>query len=272
MQASWQRERAGTELEALLTPLRRRLWWQRGAELVLRTLCFVLGALLVDATLAVLGVAPLPDPRVAVAAAGLLLGALVVALLRPPSLLATARSVDASAGLAERVGTAVELATTPAPGPTGVVQMADAATHLRALRAAEIVPLGAMRHYAVLAVGLGLLAGGMLLLAGLAEGTPGGLVPFRQLLEAVTGKLNPAHEESHAPASTTNEVDARLAPLYQQLDALRSNEAGLSPEEVAAQRAAAAQRLAGPATAARAQPQALTRVAPGLPSTAAGRV
>jgi hypothetical protein len=133
------------------------------------------------------------------------------------------------------------------------------------------VPLGATRHYAVLAVGLGLLASGMLLLAGLAEGTPGGLVPLQQLLEAVTGKLSPAHEESHAPAAAASEVDARLAPLYQQLDALRSNEAGLSPEEVAAQRAAAAQRLADLAAASRAQQQALTELARALQGTSAGR-
>src|SRR5581483_3273081 len=271
MQASWQRERDATELEGLLEPLRRRLWWQRGAQLVLRALCLVLAAVLVDATLAVVGLAPLPDARVALAGAVLVLAALLVALLRPPSILSTARSVDQAAGLAERVGTAVELAAHDTAGPTAVVQMADAAARVRALPATEIVPLSGPRHYAVLAAGLGLLAAGMLLLAGLSEGAPGGLLPLRHLLEVVSEKLNPAHEETHAAAPTRSEVDARLAPLYQQLDALRANEAGLSAEEVAAQRAAAAQQLADLAAASRAQQQALSELARALQGTAAGR-
>ena len=271
MQASWRGARGGTEIEALLEPLRRRLWWQSGAQLVLRALCLVLGAVLASATLAVLGLAPLPDGRVALAAAGLVLAAAVVALLRPPSLLAAARSVDRSAGLAERVGTAVELATTGAPGPTAVVQIADAAARVRALPRAQLVPLTGTRHYAVLALGLALLTAGMMLLAGLGEGVPGGLVPLRQLLEAAASKFSPAHDENHAVANTQNEVDARLAPLMQQVDALRGNEAGLSPEEAAAQRAAAAQQLADLAAASRAQQQALSELARALQGTAAGR-
>jgi hypothetical protein len=271
MQASWRRAHDAPEIAALLEPLRRRLWWQSGAQLVLRALCLVLGALLIDATLAVLGIAALPGPRVALAATGLVMAALLVALLRPPSLLATARRLDRHAGLAERLGTAVELAAQDAPGPSGVIQMADAAAYVRALPATAVVPLTGTRHYAVLAVGLALLAAGMTLLAGLPDGTPGGLVPLRQLLEAVTGKVSPAREESHAPAATHTEVDARLAPLFQELDALRGNEAGLSPEEVAAQRAAAAQRLADLATASRAQQQALAELARALQGTAAGR-
>ncbi|HEY7060428.1 MAG TPA: hypothetical protein VII06_03040 [Chloroflexota bacterium] len=271
MQGTWRRERAGTELAALLAPLRRRLWWQGGTRLVLRALCLVLGAVLADATLAVLGLVPMPDARVALAGAALVLVALLVALLRPPSLLATARSIDRAAGLAERVGTAVELAEAHTRGPTAVVQIADAADRVRALPAAAVVPLTSTRHYAVLAVGLALLTAGMLLLAGLGEGMPGGLVPLRQLIEAATGKLGPGHEENHAAATTHSEVDARLAPLMQQLDALRSNEAGLTPDEAAAQRAAAAQQLADLAAASRTQQQALSELARALQGTSAGR-
>src|SRR4051812_15713481 len=54
MHASWGRQGGEAELATLLEPLRRRLWWQSGAELVLRALCLLLGALLVDTTLAVL--------------------------------------------------------------------------------------------------------------------------------------------------------------------------------------------------------------------------
>jgi hypothetical protein len=238
---------------------------------VLRALCLVLGAVLAVAVLAVLGLGPLPDAWVALAAAGILLAALLAALLRPPSLLATARSIDRTGGLAERVGTAVELAAARTPGPAAVVQIADAAARVRALPVDEIVPLTGARHYAVLSIGLALLAAGMMLLAGLGEGTPGGLVPLRQLVDSLTGKLSPEHEEPHAAASTRSEVDARLAPLLQQLDALRSNEAGLSAEEMAAQRAAAAQRLADLAAASRAQQQALAELARALQGTAAGR-
>src|SRR5689334_11205115 len=162
MQGTWRRERAGTELAALLAPLRRRLWWQGGTRLVLRALCLVLGAVLADATLAVLGLAPMPDARVAFAGAALVLVALLVALLRPPSLLATARNIDRAAGLAERVGTAVELAAAHTPGPTAVVQIADAADRVRSLPAAAVVPLTSTHHYAMLAVGLALLTAGML--------------------------------------------------------------------------------------------------------------
>lgn len=271
MQASWGRQSDAVELLPLLEPLRRRLWWRSGALLVLRALCVLLGALLVVAVLAVLGLGPLPDGRAAIAAAGLLLAALLAALLRPPSLLATARSVDRAGGLAERVGTAVELSVAHTPGPTAVIQIADAAARVRALPVDEVVPLTGTRHYAVLAIGLALLAAGMMLLAALGEGTPGGLVPLRQLVDSLTGKLNSPHDDVHAPAASRSEMDARLAPLLQQVDALRSNEAGLTAEEMAAQRAAAAQRLADMAAASRAQQQALAELARALQGTAAGR-
>src|SRR3954469_9144846 len=70
MQTSWQREGAGAELERLLGPLQRRLWWREGAHLVLRWLCLVFGALFVVAALAVTGLAPSPDGAVGVVAVG----------------------------------------------------------------------------------------------------------------------------------------------------------------------------------------------------------
>jgi hypothetical protein len=270
MQASWGRETNDAELARLLGPLQRRLWWRRGARLVLRTLCLVLAALLAAAALALFGLAPLPDVRAGLLAAALVLAALVGGLLRPPSLLATARAVDRRAGLADRLGTAVELAEARTPGPTAVVQIADATARLRGLPATAAVPLGETRHDAVLAAGLGLLAAGMLLLVGIGDGL-GGLLPFGPGHDATAGTAGTTREEAHTAAPARSEIDARLAPLLEQLDALRSNEAGLTPEEVAARRAAAAQQLADMAATSRAQQEALAELARSLQSTAAGR-
>jgi hypothetical protein len=271
MQTSWQREGPGAELERLLAPLQRRLWWREGAHLVLRTLCLVFGGLFVVAALAVTGLAPSPGGAVGVVAVGLALAALALALGRPPSLLATARSIDRAAGLAERVGTAAELAAARSSGPTVAVQVSDAADRVRRLRPAEAVPLGGTRQEAALASGLGLLAAGMLLLAGLGQGLPGGLLPLRQMLEAALAAVNPPAEDPHAAAQERGEIDARLAPLLQQLEALRGGEAGLSPEDAAARRAAAAQQLAEMAAASRAQQEALAELARALQNSAAGR-
>ncbi|HZR98465.1 MAG TPA: hypothetical protein VFE37_07155, partial [Chloroflexota bacterium] len=167
MQASWQRDSAGAELERLLAPLQRRLWWREGAHVVLRTLCLVFGGLLVVGTLAATGLAPMPNLAVGLIAVLLVLAVLAAVLARPPSLLATARSIDRAAGLAERIGTATELAAARSTGPTAAVQVSDAVERVRHLRPAEAVPLRDTRKEAVLAAGLGLLAAGMLLLAGL---------------------------------------------------------------------------------------------------------
>ena len=172
MQTSWQREGAGAELERLLAPLQRRLWWREGAHLVLRTLCLVFGGLFVGAALAVTGLAPSPDGAVGVAAVVLALAALVVALRRPPSLLATARSIDRAVGLAERVGTAAELAAARSSGPTVAVQVSDAADRVRRLRPAEAVPLGATRQEAALAAGSGCSRRGCCCWPGWARGCP----------------------------------------------------------------------------------------------------
>src|SRR5690349_20593778 len=99
MQASWPRDRVGAELLELLRPLQRRLWGRQIAHLLLRTLCLIFGALLVSAVLAVLGLTPPPNLAVAAVAAALLLLAVAIGLTRRPTLLATARSVDRSAGL-----------------------------------------------------------------------------------------------------------------------------------------------------------------------------
>src|SRR5579885_1029804 len=253
MQASWQRHSAGAELERLLAPLQRRLWWRDGARLVLRTLCLVLGGLLVAATLAAAGLAPTPGLAATVLASLLVLAAVGAALARPPTLQATARSIDRAAGLAERLGTAAELAAARASGPTAAVQVSDAVERVRHLSPAAAVPLGDARKEAILAGGLSLLAGGMLLLAGLGDGLPGGLLPLRQALEAAIAAVKPPAEEPHAPVQERGEIDSRLAPLLQQLEALRSTDAGLTPEEAAARRAEATQQLAELAAASRAQ-------------------
>jgi tetratricopeptide (TPR) repeat protein len=271
MHWSWRAESAAAELEQLLAPLRRRLWWQQGAQLVLRTLCFALTALLVLAALAVGGLAPAPGAGLLLAMLAPLPVALAIALLRPPSLLATARCIDRYARLDERVGTAVELVCARASHPAARAQLADATARLRQLRPAEAVPLEGVRSDLLLTGGLALVSAGMVLLAGLADGVPGGLIPVRRLLDTAVALVNPPREEPRAPAPGRSQLDARLAPLLQQLEALRTNAAGLSPEELAAQRAAAAQQLAELASASRAQQEALAELARALQGTAAGR-
>jgi len=275
MQLSWQRQSAADDLTDLLAPLRRRLWWRVGLALVLRVAGLALGGLSVLALLALCGFGPAPGPTLALAAAALVLAAALVALARPPTWLTTARLVDRTAGLDDRVGTAVEtlLASRGAvtASPAAATQLADAAAHVRGLHLDEAVPVDAVRHQAVLVGGLGLLTAGLVLLAGLGDGVPGGLIPVRQALESALAALRPAGEEPRASAPAHNEVDARVAPLLQQLDALRTDEAGLTAEELAARRAAAAQQLAELAAKSRAQQEALAELARALQASAAAR-
>jgi hypothetical protein len=259
------------ELTRLLAPLRRRLWLRESVRLVLRAAFAALVVLLAVATLAVLGLVPAPGAESGLLVLALLVAVAVFAALHPPSLLATARDVDRTGRLADRVGTAVEIAARGG-GPSVGVQLADATAHLRRLRAPEAVPLAPTRHEAVLAGAVGLLAVGMVLLAGLGDALPTGLVPFRQALHAAGTALAPAPEEAHAAMPPRGEVDARLAPLFQQLEALRGEEGGLSAEEAAARRAAVAQQFAEMAVASRAQQEALAQLAQSLQNTAAAEV
>lgn len=273
MQLSWQRQSAADDLTDLLAPLRRRLWWRAGLGLVLGAAGLALGVLFLLALLALCGFGPAPGPSLALAAVSFVLLAALAALARPPSWLATARLVDRTAGLDDRVGTAVETLLVSrgaaAASPAAATQLADAAAHVRHLHPDDAVPVDAVRHQAILVGGLALLTAGLVLLAGLGDGVPGGLIPLRQTLESALAALRPAGEEARSSAPARNEVDARVAPLLQQLDALRTDEAGLSAEELAARRAAAAQQLAELAARSRAQQEALSELARALQASAA---
>ncbi len=243
MQARRDRTQAA-ELVALLAPLQRRLWWRHSLRLVLRTLTVGLGVLFVAGALATLGLAPPPDSRLLLVVGGVILGVLALAIARRPSLLATARAVDRTVGLADRLGTAVELTTRGPAGALAVVQIADATAVARRLRPADAVPLAGARHDALLTLGLALLTAGTLLLAGLGDGRPSLLVALRHLLGGDADHVSAAQATVPPGPTDRAQVDSRLAPLLEQLESLRANEATLSPEEVAARRAAAAQQLA----------------------------
>jgi hypothetical protein len=262
-------QETGSELLARLTALRRRLWLRDGVRCVARAAGGALGIVLLLALLAVLGLWPAPGGEATVALVAVVGAASLAVLLRPPSLLATARAVDREAQLADRLGTAVELLGRAPLSPASAAQLADATAHLRALRPAEAVPLGPLRRELGLVAAVALLAAGMVLLAGLGEALPPGLRPLREALRAAGTALAPPTEASPAAVQAPGAVDARLAPLFQQLEALRNAEAQLGPEEAAARRAAVAQQLAQMAAASRAQQEALAALARALQNTAA---
>ncbi len=270
MQARRDRTQAA-ELVALLAPLQRRLWWRHSLRLVLRTLTVGLGVLFVAGALATLGLAPPPDTRLLLVVGGVILGVLALAIARRPSLLATARAVDRTVGLADRLGTAVELATRGPAGALAVVQIADATAVARRLRPADAVPLAGARHDALLTLGLALLTAGTLLLAGLGDGRPSLLVALRHLLGGDADHVSAAQATVPPGPTDRAQLDSRLAPLLEQLESLRANEATLSPEEVAARRAAAAQQLADLAATSRTLQEALAELARALQGAAAGR-
>jgi hypothetical protein len=91
------------------------------------------------------------------------------------------------------------------------------------------------------------------------------------MLDGAASGTAATRDDPRAATPGRTEIDSRLAPLLEQLEALRANEAGLSPEEVAARRAAAAQQLADMAAASRTQQEALAELARALQGTAAGR-
>ena len=257
------------ELVRRLTVLRRRLWLREGIRLVTRVAGGMLLGLLLLATLAVLGLLPAPGVEAVATVLLIVLAAGLVASLRQPSLLATARVIDREARLADRLGTAVELLGRGPVAPAGAVQVDDALQRLRALTPAQAVPLGPTRREIALTGAVALLAAGMVLLAGLGDALPPGLRPLREALRAAGAALGPTAEQAQAASPPPAPVDARLDPLFQQLEALRQEEASLTPEEVAARRAAVAQQLAQMATASRAQQEALAALAQALQNTAA---
>jgi len=258
----------GSELLQRLAALRGRLWLREAVRLVARVAGATLALLLVWATLAVLGLGPAPGGEAAAGVAAVVVAAGLVVLLHPPSLVATARAVDREARLADRLGTAVELLGREPLPPAGGAQLADAVATLRALRPAQAVPMAALRRELALATAVALLAGGMVLLAELGDALPPGLRSVREVLRAASTALAPA-EQAQAAAPAPSTVDPRLAPLFEQLEALRQADTALSPEEAAARRAAVAQQLAQLAAASRAQQEALAALAQALQNTVA---
>jgi hypothetical protein len=152
------RHEAG-DLEVVL----RRIALRSGIDAAVRTLAraAALGSagLLLWALATLVLPLPLPLRPVALAGAGALAAAFpLLVRRRRPSVLAAARLADRRLGLADRIGTAVDLLRRPAP-PAGLarLQVADALARARSLTPREVAPVRAPREAWAAAGGCALL-------------------------------------------------------------------------------------------------------------------
>ena len=213
--------------------LQLRLWSEGFARGATGGLCYGLAAALAAAVARNLQPGLIePTGLVLVTLVGLALGALW-SLLRPPSLLRTARTADARFGLEARLGTAVELLHRAGSGPLGEMQLADAADALRGARGRWPLPFSVAWRQAVLAASLALALAGTLQLDG-SDGREGPLLVG--LLPGRGPALSPEQEEREplaepaAPANAPNaagQPSGKTAAALRTLDELRrAREAG----------------------------------------------
>ena len=133
-----------SELQIIETTLKRaaqRQRWQRAIRGLWRGL--LAGGLVWLLALALFKVFPLPVvilPAAAVVAGALMLAGCVIGWWRRPSLIETARFVDGRQQLQERLSTAWELTTRPAPGEWRELLVADAARLVSKLDPRQFLP------------------------------------------------------------------------------------------------------------------------------------
>ena len=203
--------------EAVLTGIdrvRRRLWVSHAAAAICRGLWLALAFAALLMLVDVLG-GPVFDPRPGAFAGGaLLITGLILAALSKPSRRLTARMLDRTFGLQERLGTALDDLGlgVPAPGeraPVVYLQMADAANAIAALRADRrlrpVIPVREVVFVVLCALVLATLA----FLRGLGGGLP-------ELAVARVPPFTPAIERPTAPEPSAAELNAAaMAPTVQ---------------------------------------------------------
>jgi hypothetical protein len=196
--------------------VRRRLWVTLAAAAICRGIWLALAFAAVLMVLDVLG-GPTFDPRPA-AAAGvmLLLAGLVLAALSKPSRPLTARMLDRTFGLQERLSTALDDLGlgVPEPGeraPVVYLQMADAANAIAALRNdSRLRPAIPVREV-VLVVLCALVLATLAFLRGLGGGLP-------ELAVAHVPPFTPAIERPAEPEPSAAELEAAaMAPTVQEV-------------------------------------------------------
>lgn len=202
--------RAGTAVIAGIDRVRRRLWLNHALAAVCRALWL---GLLAAAVLMLLDLAggPTFTPRPALAIGGVLLAAgLALAALSRPSRARTARMLDRSFGLHERMTTAIGSLGLGTPGageraPVVYLQMADAANALAVLRGnARLRPALPTREITLLVLA-GLLLATLAFLRGLGGGLPALGAP-------TIPPFVPAAERPAPPTPSAAEIAAAASP------------------------------------------------------------
>lgn len=207
---------AGQAVTAGIDRIRRRLWLSHGAAYICRGiwLGLVFASLLMLLDLAG---GPAFDPRPALALGGVLLAAgVVLAALCQPSRARTARMLDRSFHLHERLTTGLDDLGLGVPGPgerapVVYLQMADAANAMAALRHNRRLRPAIPVREVVLAVLMGLILATLAFVRGLGGGLP--------VLEAAHVPIfTPAIERPANPEPTAAEIEAaELAPTVQEV-------------------------------------------------------
>jgi len=196
--------------------LRRRLWVTLAAAAICRGIWLALSFAAVLMLVDVVG-GPTFDPRPAAIVGGLLmLAGLVLAALSKPSRPLTARMLDRTFGLQERLSTALDDLGlgVPAPGeraPVVYLQMADAANAIAALRGdSRLRPAIPVREV-VLVVFCALVLATFAFLRGLGGGLP-------DLAVAQVPPFTPAIERPAEPEPSAAELEAAaMAPTVQEV-------------------------------------------------------
>ena len=207
---------AGEAVVTGIDRVRRRLWVTLAAAAICRGIWLALAFAAVLMLLDVVG-GPTFDPRpAAVVGVLLLLAGLVLAALSKPSRALTARMLDRTFGLQERLSTALDDLGlgVPAPGeraPVVYLQMADAANAIAALRKdSRLRPAIPVREV-VLVVLCALVLATLAFLRGLGGGLP-------ELAVAHVPPFTPAIERPAEPEPSAAELEAAaMAPTVQEV-------------------------------------------------------
>jgi hypothetical protein len=205
---------AGEAVVTGIDRVRRRLWVTLAAAAICRGIWLALAFAAVLMALDVLG-GPTFDPRpAAITGVILLLAGLVLAALSKPSRPLTARVLDRTFGLQERLSTALDDLGLGVPGPgerapVVYLQMADAANAIAALRNdSRLRPTIPVREV-VLVVFCALVLATLAFLRGLGGGLP-------ELAVAHVPPFTPAIERPADPEPSAAEVEAAaMAPTVQ---------------------------------------------------------